>query len=123
MSKPRRNKGTLNKKDGDGQNQDFDMGQNQELAPTTETLDIGVASNNSSTPTHHQKEKIVIMYPLEKEETKSVKDIVTNFENLPPTHDQPEKNPTTTLDPMAVLLNDLKESLKASNDQNAKEIK
>merc|ERR1711954_70227 len=108
-------------KDGDGMNIDLEVDQNQELATTSDTLEIGVAPNVSSTPT--QKEKIIIMYPLEKEETKSVKDIVTNFEKLPPTTDQPEKGQTNTLDPMAILLNDLKDSLKASNNENARQIK
>merc|ERR1711954_594661 len=108
-------------KDGDGMNLDLDVGQNQELATTNDTLGIEMAPNVSSTPT--QKEKITILYPLEKEETKSVKDIVTDFEKLPPTGDQPDKGQTVTMDPMAILLNDLKDSLKASNDENAREIK
>merc|ERR1711954_75636 len=108
-------------KDGDGMNLDLDVGQNQELATTNDTLGIEMAPNVSSTPT--QKEKITILYPLEKEETKSVKDIVTDFEKLPPTGDQPDKGQTVTMDPMAILLNDLKDSLKASNDENARQIK
>merc|ERR1711954_589024 len=108
-------------KDGDGMNLDLDVGQNQELATTNDTLGIEMAPNVSSTPT--QKEKITILYPLEKEETKLVKDIVTDFEKLPPTGDQPEKGQAVTMDPMAILLNDLKDSLKASNDENARQIK
>merc|ERR1711954_222325 len=108
-------------KDGDGMNLDLDVGQNQELATTNDTLELGVAPNVASTPT--QKEKITILYPLEKEETKLVKDIVTDFEKLPPTGDQPDKGQTVTMDPMAILLNDLKDSLKASNDENARQIK
>ena len=118
-AKNRRTKGTLVKKDGENSSHDSNMGQYQEPPPTNKNLEIGLAQNPTSTPT--QKQKIVVMYPLEKEESKSVRTIVSSFESIP--HEegnhiksQPQGEvETTPLDPMTKMLMDIK----MSNEANA----
>ena len=117
-AKNRRNKGTLVEKDGENSSHDSNMGQYQETTPTNENLDIGLAQNPTSTPA--QKEKIVVMYPLEKEESKSVRTIVSSFEGIPHEEgnnleNQPqEEEETPPLDPMTQMLMDIKKSNEAN---------
>merc|ERR1711954_254501 len=86
-----------------------------------------MGSNNASTTTNgttQSNENIVVMYPLERDETKSVKSIVSNIEknkdeNLPP---EGTENPPTS-DPLTTMLMNLQRNLQESNDLHAKEIK
>merc|ERR1711954_311518 len=113
MSAKNRRKVTLNRKDGESSSQDANMGQNQEYPPTHEKLELKVDQNPTSTPT---SEKIVVMYPLENQEPKSVRTIVSSFENIPheDNNQQLEEAEQVPLDPMTQMLMDIKKSNEAN---------
>merc|ERR1711954_555379 len=77
--------------------------------PTHEKLEVKLDQNNTSTPTN---EKIVVMYPLESQESNSVKTIINSFEENIQHQEEQEQIP---LDPMTKMLMDIKKS----NEENA----
>ena len=120
MSKLRKPKSTFLKKDGDSPNLDVEIGLKDDLNSTQEN----VGQQGTSTSTTCQDEKIVIMYPLEKEEPNSVKTLVNNIEKMKDENLPPESNENLPpADPIATMLMNLQKNIQDSNELHAKEIK
>ena len=123
MSKLRKPNGTFMKKDGEIPNQESNPSLLEDPNSTQEYLSQNKTSS-TTIGTQGPSENIVVLYPLEKDEAKSVKTIVSNIEkikdeNLPP---ESSENPPPT-DPMTTLLMNLQKNIQESNEVHARDIK
>ena len=114
MSKLRKPNGTFMKKDGENPNPEANP--SLQVDPNSTQENLGQNKTSSTTiGTQGTSESIVVLYPLEKDESKSVKTIVSNIEkikdeNLPP---ESSENPPPT-DPMTTLLMNLQKNIQES---------